>query len=133
MQGGNAMKLVKTFKKLFKKILKLVIKGGKAYYKAKLKGIKFNKAVNGPDVEIAGIPVTDIVQIADSIQTLLSTVRSYHKLPEDHEMVLTVTADEDEAELKFEDQNGIAWDYEVSRSDYEPITHEDIGSLKGDC
>lgn len=127
------MKLIKSIKKIFKKLLKLAVKGGKAYYKAKLKGIKLNKALNGPDVEIAGIPINDVVQIADNIQTLLSVVRNYHKLPEDHEMILTVAADDDEAELKFEDKNGIAWDYEVSRSDYEPISHEDIDSLKGSC
>ena len=127
------MKIIKCIKKIFKKILKLAVKGGKAYYKAKLKGIKFNKAMNGPDVEIAGIPVTDIVQIADNIQTLLSTVRNYHKLPENHEMLLAVSDGEDEAKLEFEDENGIAWDYEVSRSDYEPITSTDISSFKGNC
>ena len=127
------MKITKSIKKIFKKLLKLVVKGGKAYYKAKLKGIKINKALNGPDVEIAGIPMNDIVQVADNMKTLFSVVRSYHKLPEDHEMILTVTADDDEAELKFEDKNGIAWDYEVSRSDYEPISHDDIDFLKGDC
>lgn len=120
------MKIVKTFKKLLKKTIKLFFKGTKVYYKAKLKGIKLNKEVNGPDVEIAGIPMNDVVQIADNIQTLLSTVRSYHKLPEDHEMILTVAADDDEAELKFEDKNGIAWDYEVSRSDYEKIEQKDL-------
>lgn len=127
------MKIIKTVKKLFKKTIKLFFKGAKAYYRAKLKGIKLNKAVNGPDVEIAGIPVNDIVQVADSIQTLLRTVRNYHKLPEDCEMNLTVTADEDEAELEFKDENGISWEYEVSRSDYEKIEQKDIDSLKGDC
>lgn len=125
------MKLVKCIKKLFKKTIKLFFKGGKAYYKAKLKGIKLSKAMNGPDVEIAGIPVNDIVQVAGTMKSLFSVVRSYHKLPEDYEMTLTVTADEDEAELNFEDKNGIAWDYEVSKSNYEKITHEDIDSLKG--
>lgn len=120
------MKLIKCIKKLFKKTVKLFFKGGKAYYKAKLKGIKFSKAMNGPDVEIAGIPMNDVVQIADNIQTLLNTVRSYHKLPEDHEMVLTVNADEDEAELEFKDENGISWDYEVSRSDYGKIEQKDL-------
>lgn len=127
------MKLVKCIKKLFKKTVKLFFKSGKAYYKAKLKGIKFNKAMNGPDVEIAGIPVNDIVQIAGTMKSLFRVVRSYHKLREDCEMNLTVTADEDEAELEFKDENGIIWDYEVSRSDYEKIAHEDIDLLKGDC
>ena len=125
------MKLIKCIKKLFKKTVKLFFKGGKAYYKAKLKGIKFNKAMNGPDVEIAGIPVNDIVQVAGTMKSLFSVVRSYHKLPEDHEMILTVTPDEDEAELEFKDENGISWEYEVSKSDYEKIHHEDIDFLKG--
>lgn len=127
------MKIIKTFKKLLKKTIKLFFKGAKAYYRAKLKGIKLSKALNGPDVEIAGIPVNDIVQVADTMKTLFRVVRSYHKLPEDHEMILTVTADEDEAELEFKDENGISWEYEVSRSDYEKIAHEDIDFLKGDC
>ena len=127
------MKIIKTVKKLLKKTIKLFFKGAKVYYKAKLKGIKLNKAVNGPDVEIAGIPVNDIVQVADTMKTLFRVVRSYHKLPEACEMNLTVTADEDEADLEFKDENGISWEYEVSRSDYEKITHEDIDFLKGDC
>ena len=125
------MKLIKCIKKLFKKTIKLFFKGGKAYYKAKLKGIKLNKALNGPDVEIAGIPVNDVVQVADNMKTLFSVVRSYHKLPEDHEMTLNVNADEDEAKLEFKDENGISWDYEVSKSDYGKITHDDIDFLKG--
>lgn len=120
------MKIIKTFKKLLKKTIKLFFKGAKVYYKAKLKGIKLNKAVNGPDVEIAGIPVNDIVQVANTMKTLFRVVRSYHKLPEDCEMNLTVTADEDEAELEFKDENGISWEYEVSRSDYEKIEQKDL-------
>lgn len=120
------MKIIKTFKKLLKKTIKLFFKGAKVYYRAKLKGIKLSKALNGPDVEIAGIPVNDVVQIADSIQTLLRTVRNSHKLPEDKKIQISIAEDGDEAFLKFDDERGISWEYEVSRSDYEKIEQKDL-------
>lgn len=126
------MKIIKIVKKLLKKTIKLFFKGAKAYYRAKLKKISFKNAA--PAIEfVRKSSNNEVVQIADDLKSLLRTVRNSHKLPEDKKIQISIAEDGDEAFLKFDDERGISWEYEVSRSDYEKIAHEDIDFLKGDC
>lgn len=125
------MKIIKTVKKLLKKTIKLFFKGAKVYYKAKLKKISFKNAE--PVIELVGISPNELVQIAGDLKSLVRTVRVSHKLPEDTKILVSMTEDGDEAVMEFKDEKGVYWEYEVSRSDYEKIAHEDIDSFKGDC
>ena len=125
------MKIIKTVKKLLKKTIKLFFKGAKVYYKAKLKKISFKNAE--PVIELVGISPNELVQIAGDLKSLVRTVRVSHKLPEDTKILVSMTEEGDEAVMEFKDEKGVYWEYEVSRSDYEKIAHEDIDSFKGDC